>query len=141
MLDGSNALRKAVRDSFGEVALAQRCQVHKLRNVLDHLPDRQRAWVKASLQRAHRSAEVATARRLILDLVRRLETDHPSAAEGVREGLDDTLTVAAGTSARPAQMRHNSHPARTSVRRRCPPWRAATRRTRRSRLTTRPRES
>jgi putative transposase len=93
LLDGSKALRKAVRDTFGEVALVQRCQVHKLRNVLDHLPDRQRTWVKAILQRAYRSGDVATARRLLLDLARRLETEHPSAAESVREGLDETLTV------------------------------------------------
>ena len=95
ILDGSKALRKAVRDTFGDVALVQRCQVHKLRNVLDHLPDRQRAWVKAGLQRAYRSTEVAPARRLLLDLVRRLETDHPSAAESIKEGLDETLTVLA----------------------------------------------
>jgi len=95
ILDGSKALRKAVRDTFGDVALVQRCQVHKLRNVLDHLPDRQRAWVKAGLQRAYRSTEVAPARRLLLDLVRRLETDHPGAAESIKEGLDETLTVLA----------------------------------------------
>jgi len=93
ILDGSKALRKAVRDTFGDVALVQRCQVHKLRNVLDHLPERQRPWVKATLQRAYRNTDVAPARRLLLDLVRRLETDHPSAAESVREGLDETLTV------------------------------------------------
>ena len=93
LLDGSKALRKAVRDTFGDVALVQRCQVHKLRNVLDHLPERQRTWVKAILQRAYRSTDVATARRLLLDLARRLETAHPSAAESVREGLDETLTV------------------------------------------------
>ena len=93
MLDGSKALRKAVRDLFGEVALVQRCQVHKMRNVLDHLPERQRTWTKAILQRAYRSADLATARRLLLDLARRLEADHPSAAESVREGLEETLTV------------------------------------------------
>jgi putative transposase len=93
ILDGSKALRKAVRDLFGDVALVQRCQVHKMRNVLDHLPERQRAWAKAILQRAYRSADVATARRLLLDLARRLEAEHPSAAESVREGLDETLTV------------------------------------------------
>jgi putative transposase len=93
ILDGSKALRKAVRDLFGEVALVQRCQVHKMRNVLDHLPERQRTWAKAILQRAYRSADVATARRLLVDLARRLESDHPSAAESVREGLDETLTV------------------------------------------------
>ncbi|HEY3045262.1 MAG TPA: IS256 family transposase [Vicinamibacterales bacterium] len=93
ILDGSKALRKAVRDLFGEVGLVQRCQVHKMRNVLDHLPDGQRTWAKAILQRAYRSTNVATARRLLLDLARRLEAEHPSAAESVREGLDETLTV------------------------------------------------
>ena len=93
LLDGSKALRKAVRDTFGDAALVQRCQVHKLRNVLDHLPERQRPWVKAILQRAYRCTEVAPAKRLLLDLVRRLETDHPSAAASVKEGLEETLTV------------------------------------------------
>jgi putative transposase len=93
ILDGSKALRKAVRDVFGDVALVQRCQVHKMRNILDHLPERQRTWAKAILQRAYRSTDVGTARRLLLDLARRLETNHPSAAESLREGLDETLTV------------------------------------------------
>jgi transposase-like protein len=95
ILDGSKALRKAVRDTFGDVALVQRCQIHKLRNVLDHLPERQRPWVKAILQRAYRSTEVATATRLLHDLARRLEVAHPSAAASVREGLEETLTVMA----------------------------------------------
>jgi putative transposase len=95
ILAGSKALRKAVRDTFGAVALVQRCQIHKLRNVLDHLPERQRPWVKAILQRAYRSAETATATRLLQDLARRLEGDHPSAAASVREGLEETLTILA----------------------------------------------
>ena len=84
ILDGSKALRKAVRDTFGDVALVQRCQIHKLRNVLDHLPERQRPWVKAILQRAYRSGEVAAGTRLLQDLARRLEITHPSAAASVR---------------------------------------------------------
>ena len=95
LLDGSKALRKAVRETFGDAALVQRCQIHKLRNILDHLPDRQRPWVKAILQRAYRSADVATATRLLRDMAKRLEVDHPSAAESVREGLDETLTIIA----------------------------------------------
>jgi transposase-like protein len=93
ILDGSKALRKAVRDTFGEAALVQRCQIHKLRNVLDHLPERQRPWVKAILQRAYRSDNVAAGKRLLQDLARRLDGDHPSAAESVREGLEETLTI------------------------------------------------
>lgn len=93
ILDGSKALRKAVRATFGEAALVQRCQIHKLRNVLEHLPERQRAWVRAILRRAYRSDQVATARRLLQDLVRRLDDVSPSAAESLREGLDETLTI------------------------------------------------
>ena len=95
LLDGSKALRKAVRETFGEVALVQRCQIHKLRNILDHLPERQRPWVQAIVQRAYRSADVATATRLLQDLARRLDTGHPSAAASVREGLEETLTIVA----------------------------------------------
>jgi putative transposase len=93
LLDGSKALRKAVRETFGDAALVQRCQVHKLRNILDHLPDRQRPWVKAIVQRAYHHADVVAAKRLLNDLARRLDTDHPSAAESVREGLEETLTI------------------------------------------------
>jgi transposase-like protein len=92
ILDGSKALRKAVQATVGHAALVQRCQLHKLRNVMDHLPERQRPWVQAIMRRAYRS-DVPTARRLLQDLARRLEDEYPSAAESVREGLDETLTV------------------------------------------------
>lgn len=93
LLDGSKALHKAVRQMFGEAALIQRCQVHKARNVLDHLPADQRAAAQAILTRAYGSADVTKARRLLQDLARRLADNYPSAAESVREGLDETLTV------------------------------------------------
>ena len=93
ILDGSKALRKAVRAVFGDAALVQRCQIHKMRNVLDHVPERQRPWVQAILRRAYQSPELKTATRLLQDLARRLETESPSAAESVREGLEETLTV------------------------------------------------
>jgi putative transposase len=93
ILDGSKALRKAVRATFGDAALVQRCQVHKMRNILEYLNDRQRPWAQAILRRAYQSADVKIAQRLLVDLAKRLETEHPSAAESVREGLDETLTV------------------------------------------------
>ena len=68
-------------------------RVHKRRNVLDHLPERQRPWVRAILNRAYNSADVVTSRRLLQDLARRLADQWPSAADSVREGLDETLTV------------------------------------------------
>lgn len=101
ILDGSKALRKAVRTMFGDAALVQRCQVHKLRNVLEYLNDRDRPWVQAIVRRAYQATDVKKAQRLLLDLARRLEDAYPSAAESVREGLEDTLTVQGlGLSAR-----------------------------------------
>ena len=93
ILDGSKALRKAVRAVFGDAALVQRCQVHKLRNILDHLPERQRPWARAIVRRAYQSPDLKTAMRLLQELAKRLEDDAPSAAESIREGLDETLTL------------------------------------------------
>jgi putative transposase len=92
ILDGSKALHKAVTQSLGTAALIHRCHVHKLRNILEHLPEGQRPWVRAIVARAYK-AQVATARRLLQDLARRLEDRHPSAAASVREGLEETLTI------------------------------------------------
>ncbi len=93
VLDGAKALHTAVTQTFGRAALVQRCQVHKRRNILEQLPERQRPWVRAILTRAYGSDHVKTARRRLQDLARRLDCDHPSAAASVREGLDETLTV------------------------------------------------
>ena len=93
ILDGALALHKAVRAVFGEAALIQRCQVHTLRNILDHLPERQRPWVQAIVRRAYQASDVKTATRLLTDLAKRLGDEYPSAAGSVREGLDETLTV------------------------------------------------
>jgi putative transposase len=93
ILDGSKALRSAVDHTFGRAACVQRCQVHKTRNILDYLPDGQRPWVHAILRRAYAHDDPAKARRLLEDLARRLDDEFPSAAESVREGLDETLTV------------------------------------------------
>ena len=93
MLDGSKALRAAVTAVFDRAALGQRCQVHKTRNILDHLPERQRPWVQAILRRAYQSEDVTTATRLLRYLARRLDREHPGAAASVREGLEETVTI------------------------------------------------
>jgi transposase-like protein len=93
ILDGSKALHKAVTQTFGSAALMHRCQVHKLRNILEHLPEGQRPWVRAIVTRAYKQPEVAPARRSLQELARRLDDRYPSAAASVREGLDETLTV------------------------------------------------
>jgi transposase-like protein len=93
VIDGSKALAKAIRDRFGERALIQRCQVHKKRNVRDHLPDYMRSSVSATMSQAYGTRDVVRATKLLENLARSLDADHPGAAASLREGLAETLTV------------------------------------------------
>ena len=93
VLDGAKALRKAVREVSGECALVQRCQEHKKRNVEEHLPEMQRAAARTAMNEAYRSGNAARGAKLLENLARSLEADHPSAAASLREGLEETLTV------------------------------------------------
>ena len=91
VIDGGKGLRKAVRNVFGNWALVQRCQFHKIRNVVEHLPQGKRAWAKAAMRKAYDS-EPAQAKRRLLELARNLEA-HDGAAASIREGLEETLTL------------------------------------------------
>ena len=93
VVDGSKALRKAIRDVFGQRAPVQRCVRHKERNVLEHLPERDRPQVKRRLRRAWASDEHARALAELRTLAGELERSHPGAAASLREGLEETLTV------------------------------------------------
>jgi transposase-like protein len=95
VIDGSKALAKAVRDTFGRRTKIQRCQVHKKRNVLEHLPDQLRRSVGAKMTAAYQSGDPDQARRILHQLARQLDEAHPGAAASLREGLDETLTVMA----------------------------------------------
>ena len=78
---------------FGTLGAIQRCQLHKRRNILGHLPDHLHANVTAVLREAWAAVDVALAHRQLERLAASLETDHPGAAASVREGLADTLTL------------------------------------------------
>lgn len=93
VIDGARALRRAIRDLFGEEALVQRCQVHKLRNVLEHLPEHVHASVRRAINDAWQSHDPALALKQLERLARSLEREHPGAAASLREGLEETLTV------------------------------------------------
>jgi transposase-like protein len=95
IIDGSKGLRAAIRNVFGKRTLVQRCQVHKVRNVVGHLPDDRHADVRAAMREAYKCTKVETAKRLLNNLARALQKKHPSAAASLREGLDETLTVMA----------------------------------------------
>lgn len=93
VIDGAKALRRAVTEVFGASARVQRCQVHKRRNVLDHLPDEMHASVGRAMADAWASNNVALAKRQLERLAGSLAKEHPGAAASLREGLDETLTV------------------------------------------------
>src|SRR5438067_9577516 len=92
VIDGSKALRKAVRSVFGEVPV-QRCLWHKERNVMQHLPERDRPPIKARMRRAWRDTDYPRALEQLQRLADELEHTHPGAAGSLREGMDETLTV------------------------------------------------
>lgn len=93
VIDGSKALRKAIRDVFGERAAVQRCVRHKERNVLEHLPERDRAVVKRRLRQAWALEDHDLALDRLQALGAELERSHPGAAASLREGLGETLTL------------------------------------------------
>jgi putative transposase len=93
VIDGAKALHKAVAEVFGRRALIQRCREHKKRNVTDALPERSRAAFRSAMNQAYATRDAGRAQRLLGNLARRLEHQHPGAAASLREGLEETLTV------------------------------------------------
>ena len=91
-LDGSKALRKAVLDVLDHPVI-QRCQLHKIRNVKDHLPQRLRTTVGRRMTDAYHAGSALEAEAALLALAKELDRTHPGAAASLREGLDETLTV------------------------------------------------
>jgi putative transposase len=91
-LDGSKALRRAVLDVLDHPVI-QRCQLHKIRNVKDHLPQRLRSGVGHRMTDAYHAGSALDAEAALLAPAKELDRTHPGAAASLREGLDETLTV------------------------------------------------
>jgi transposase-like protein len=93
IIDGGTGLRKAIRETSGALGLVHRCQVHKTRNVLEHLPEALRPRIRRALAEAYALADAALAKRRLTQLAAGLERTHPGAAASLREGLEETLTL------------------------------------------------
>lgn len=93
VIDGAKALRRAISEVFGATALVQRCQEHKRRNVLGHLPEHLHASVGRALKDAWHSKDSVLAKRQLERLANSLAKPHPGAAASLREGLQETLTI------------------------------------------------
>jgi transposase-like protein len=94
VIDGGKGIRKALDDVFGDLAVVQRCQVHKRRNVREHLSPSHTAYVMSAMSDAYKGASADTARKRLRQLASWLESNgEDAAASSLREGLEETLTV------------------------------------------------
>jgi putative transposase len=93
VIDGAKALRRAVTDVFDHPVI-QRCQLHKLRNVTDRLPDALASVVAKRMRTAYHHTDPLVAQAELEALTRELDRSHPGAAASLREGLAETLTIA-----------------------------------------------
>ncbi len=91
IIDGGKGLASALKEVFGNRVVIQRCRAHKLRNVLEKVPERERESLKAEVQRAW-AADAKQAKRMLQLTADNLERRHPAAARSLREGLAETLT-------------------------------------------------
>lgn len=94
IIDGSKGLRSAIESVFHGWCRIQRCQIHKLRNVREHLPEGRRAWVTTRLRAAFKHSDAEKGRRRAQGLIQDLQTDHPGAASSIEEGLSEMFTLA-----------------------------------------------
>jgi putative transposase len=93
VIDGGKALRRAIRDVFGEHALVHRCQRHKERNVCDLLPERDRDAVRTRVRAAWSLTDPELAQQRLQLLAGELDGTWPGAAASLREGMPETLTL------------------------------------------------
>ncbi len=93
VLDGAKALAAAVKSVWGNNALLQRCQVHKKRNVKEHLAESHWPELSARLGEAYGETDYARALSLLKQTATWLERINPDAAASLREGMEETLTV------------------------------------------------
>lgn len=116
VIDGAKALAAAVREVFGAKALTQRCTLHKRRNVADHLPDKDKAWVDAKLVKAFNNPDPDQGLRNARHLAGLLEQAHPGAAASLREGLEEMFTVSRlGIDGRLAKTLVTSNPVESMI--------------------------
>jgi len=92
VLDGAKALSAAVTEVFDYPVIA-RCQLHKIRNVRDHLPEKLRPGVERRMRNAYHADSALEAEAQLTALARELDKTHPGAAGSLREGMSETLTV------------------------------------------------
>ncbi len=116
VIDGAKALAAAVKEVFGTKAAVQRCTLHKRRNVADHLPEAEKAWVDAKLVKAFDHPDPELGLRNAKHLAGLLDKTYPGAANSLREGLAEMFTVSRlGIDGRLAKTLITSNPVESMI--------------------------
>jgi transposase-like protein len=111
VIDGGKALRRAIVECFGTLALIQRCQEHERRNVIEHLPQELHGSVRRAMREAWNGTNAETAKKQLQRLAASLQAKHPGAAASMREGLEEALTVQTlGISSAPYRTLRTTNP-------------------------------
>lgn len=92
VIDGAKALRNAIDAVYGSQNPVQRCRIHKVRNVVGHLPKDQHRNARSTLAAAWK-LDAKEGKRQVEQLARWYEKKYPSAAASLREGLDEMFTI------------------------------------------------
>jgi putative transposase len=93
LLDGSKALKKAVKLVFGQNSLIQRCLEHKIRNILDYLPEQHKSRIRSRLRAAWSMNSYKDAKAALKKICTTLRSINETAEESLLEALEDTLTL------------------------------------------------
>ena len=93
VIDGSKALRAGIEEVFGAEQPVQRCRNHKIRNVLDELPQEQQGQTLNLMRAAWKVKTAEEGEKRLEQLARFLERDYESAARSLREGMAEMFTL------------------------------------------------
>jgi putative transposase len=91
--DGSKGIKSAAEEVFGEYLLYQRCQWHKRENILTPLNSSQEKQFRLLLQNAYDMPTYESSRSALMDILNQLERINYTAANSLREGMEETLTL------------------------------------------------
>lgn len=93
VIDGAKGLRKGVEAVLGDKAVIQRCQFHKVENVVSYLPKKHQQEMRGKLKRAYAAESYDEAKSRFDKLKKELKLMNQSALASLEEGLEETLTL------------------------------------------------
>jgi transposase-like protein len=93
VVDGSKGEEKAIKEEFEGYGLIQRCQFHKLENILSYLPKKEHGYWSRRIQAAYSKEKYEEAKEELLKIKAELKKINPTAANSLSEGFEETLTI------------------------------------------------